>query len=369
MTALGGKRTLEPLHDIVDGRCAERGCPMTTHIAAAGALLCLVLAASAGSGQQRELRGPYEVVHGWPQMPEGRILGQATGVDLDSKGHVHVFHRAGRLWSEGPALSVISRPTIEVFEAASGRHLRSWGANLFEMPHGLTIDRQDNVWLTDVGLHQVFKFGPDGKLLLVVGEGRVPGTDRTHFNKPTDVAVLPDGSFYVSDGYGNARVVKFSAKGEYQFEWGRRGTGPGEFDLPHAIDTDARGHVYVADRSNARVQVFDSAGKFLTEWRSSKLGRPFSIAVSGNRAVVVDGGDQSLCSVDPSKAEGAECGLDRSSAAEVDLSGRVITRFGRFGNYDGQFRVAHDVAVAGDGSIFVVDVGGQRVQRFVRRRR
>ena len=335
----------------------------------AAIVLCLVLAASAGSGQQREPRRPYEVVHGWPQLPEGRILGQATGVDVDSKGQVYVFHRSGRLWSnEQLPLPTISRPTIDVFEAASGKHVRSWGANLFVMPHGLTIDRQDNIWLTDVGLHQVFKFGPDGKLLLAVGEARVAGADRTHFNQPTDVAVLPDGSFYVSDGYGNARVVKFSATGQYQFEWGRRGTAPGEFDLPHAIDSDDRGHVYVADRSNARVQVFDGAGKFLTEWRSAQLGRPFSVAVSGDWAVVVDGGDQSLCSVNPSRAEAAECGLDRSSAAEVDLGGKVLTHFGSFGNYDGQFRVAHDVAVAGDGSIFVVDVGGQRVQRFVRRR-
>lgn len=337
---------------------------------AAISALWVVLAVSAGSGQQREPRGRYEVVHGWPQMPEGRILGQATGVDVDSRGQVYVFHRAGRLWSnQQPALPTISRPTVDVFEAASGRHLRSWGANLFVMPHGLTIDRQGNIWLTDVGLHQVFKFGPDGKLLLVVGEARVPGADQTHFNQPTDIAVLPDGSFYVSDGYGNTRVVKFSAAGEYQFEWGRRGTGPGEFDLPHAVDVDARGHVYVADRSNARVQVFDGAGKFLAQWRGAELGRPFSVAVSGGRAIVVDGGDQSLCSVDPSQAEGAKCGLDRSSAAEVDLNGRILSQFGRFGNYDGQFRVAHDVAVANDGSIFVVDVGGQRVQRFVRSKR
>ena len=340
---------------------------MAIRRAAAGAL-CVVLAASAGSGQQGEPRGPYEVVHGWPQLPEGRILGQATGVDVDSKGQVYVFHRSGRLWSEDRALPLISRPTIEVFDA-NGRHVRAWGANRFVMPHGLTIDRHDNVWLTDVALHQVFKFAPDGTLLLVLGEARVPGADRTHFNKPTDVAVLPDGSFYVSDGYGNTRVVKFSAAGEFEFEWGRPGTGPGEFDLPHAVDVDASGNVYVADRSNARVQVFDGSGKFVTEWRSTELGRPFSVAVSANRAVVVDGGDQSLCSVNPSQAERAECGLDRSGAAEVDLSGRVLSRFGRFGNHDGQFRVAHDVAIANDGSIFVVDVGGQRVQRFARPRR
>ena len=340
---------------------------MAIRLAAAG-LLC-VLATSVSSGQEQAPGEPYEVVHGWPQLPLGRILGQTTGVEVDTKGHVHVFHRSGRSWSNDPALPLIPRSTIEVFEAANGRHLRSWGANQFVMPHGLTIDRQDNVWLTDVGLHQVFKFAPDGKLLLVLGKARKSGNDRTHFNQPTDVAVLPDGSFYVSDGYGNTRVVKFSATGEYQFEWGGRGKGPGQFDLPHAIDTDSRGQVYVADRSNSRVQVFDANGKFVTEWRNAELGRPFSIAVSGNRAVIVDGGDQSLCSVVPATEVAPECGPDRSGVAEVDLSGRVLARFGRFGNYNGQFRVAHDVAVANDGTIYVVDVGGQRVQKFVRRRR
>lgn len=319
--------------------------------------LCVVLAGCAGPASLRGSGDSYQVVHGWPQMPEGRILGQATGVDVDPRGNVFVFHRAGRMWSEDPAIPVISEPTIEVFEGASGRHLRSWGANLFVMPHGLTIDQQGNVWVTDVLLHQVFKFSPSGELLLALGHARVPGADRSHFNLPTDVAVLPDGSFYVSDGYGNARVVKFSATGEYQFEWGRRGAGPGEFDLPHAIDVDAGGRVYVADRSNARVQVFDHAGNFLAQWRGAELGRPYSVAISGDRAVVVDGGDQ------------PEIGPDRGGAAEVDLNGRLLSRFGRFGNYDGQFRLAHDVAVARDGSVFVVDAWGQRVQRFIRRSR
>ncbi|HET9427482.1 MAG TPA: peptidyl-alpha-hydroxyglycine alpha-amidating lyase family protein [Allosphingosinicella sp.] len=310
-----------------------------------------------GCAQPVSSQGPgsYQVIHGWPQLPEGRILGQATGVDIDSHGQVFVFHRANRMWSEDPALPVIAEPTIEVFDAASGRHRRSWGENLFLMPHGLTIDEQDNVWVTDVLLHQVFKFSPSGERLLTLGEARVSGGDRTHFNLPTDVAVLPDGSFYVSDGYGNTRVVKFSATGEYQFEWGRPGTGPGEFDLPHAIDVDDQGRVYVADRSNARVQIFDPAGNFLAQWQSDALGRPYSIAVAGNRAVVVDGGDQ------------PESGPDRSGATEVDLNGRIVSRFGRFGNQDGQFRLAHDVAIADDGSIFVVDAWGQRIQRFTRR--
>lgn len=329
---------------------------------AAIGLMCLFLVAGAGSAEQRPVSESHEVVRGWPQLPEGRILGQATGVDVDSRGNVFVFHRAGRAWldptaPEVPALPPISEPTIEVFEGASGRHLRSWAANQFLMPHGLTIDHQNNVWVTDVLLQQVFKFSPSGELLLTLGQARVPGADRTHFNQPTDVAALPDGSIYVSDGYGNSRVVKFSAAGEYQFEWGSRGNGPGQFDLPHGIDVDSAGRVYVADRSNGRIQVFDAGGKFVAQWRSAELGRPYSISVSGDRAVVVDGGDQ------------PERGPDRSGAAEVDLDGWVLGRFGRFGNYDGQFRLAHDVAVARDGSVFVVDAWGQRVQRFIRRRR
>ncbi len=242
-----------------------------------------------------------------------------------------------------------------VFDGASGRLVRSWGANRFLMPHGLTVDHQDNVWVTDVLLQQVMKFSPTGELLLTLGEARVPGNDQRHFNFPTDVAVLPDGSFYVSDGYQNTRVMKFTAGGRFDFQWGRPGKGPGEFDLPHAVDVDHGGRVYVADRSNARVQVFDPQGRFLAEWKSEHLGRPYSVAVSGGRALVVDGGDQ------------PQTGPDRSGAAVLALDGSIINRFGRFGNYDGQFRLAHDVAVAPDGAVYVVDAWGQRVQKFTHR--
>lgn len=124
--------------------------------------LCLILPACAALASQQDAPASYQVVHGWPQLPQGRILGQATGVDIDSRGNVFVFHRAGRTWSEEPALPAIAEPTIEVFEGGSGRHLRSWGSNFFVMPHGLTIDHWDNVWVTDVLLHQVFKFSPSG---------------------------------------------------------------------------------------------------------------------------------------------------------------------------------------------------------------
>ena len=137
-----------------------------------------------------------------------------------------MFHRAGREWSDPFPKDTIPRATVWVFDAATGRVVRSWGAGQFIMPHGLTIDHEDNVWLTDVGRHQVFKFAPDGHLLLVLGEAGVPGSDARHFDMLTDVGVARDGTFYVSDGYGNTRVLKFAADGALQLTWGTRGPGP-----------------------------------------------------------------------------------------------------------------------------------------------
>ena len=210
----------------------------------------------------------YRVVHGWPHLPPGELLGQVAGVGVDSRGAVIVFRRAQRSWiSDTLSTDPIEAPTILLFDGVTGRQLGAWGAGRFAMPHGLTVDGQDNVWVTDVALHQVFKFTHDGAVLLTLGERGVPGDDSVHFDRPTDVAVAPDGSFYVSDGYRNSRVVRFSKEGRYLFSWGRKGSRPGEFDVPHSIARDAAGQVYVADRSNSRIQVFDSVGHFLTEWK------------------------------------------------------------------------------------------------------
>jgi peptidylamidoglycolate lyase len=319
------------------------------------ALAAGLLAATVGAQPVKAVER-YEVVHGWPELPPGEILGQATGVGIDSKGNVWVFHRAGRTWQEPFPADPIQGTTVWVFDAHTGRLLKSWGAGLFIMPHGLTVDRDDNVWLTDVGLQQVFKFSPDGRLLMALGEAGVAGNDETHFDKPTDVAVAADGSFFVSDGYGNSRVLHFSADGKLLKTWGTKGNGPGEFDLPHGIVIDERGRVLVADRSNARMQVFDQSGKFLDQWHGVQLGRPYAAAVGQkSRVFVADGGDQPTAPP------------DRGGVAVVGTDGLLVTRFGRFGNYDGQFRLAHDIAVAKDGAVYVVDAWGQRVQKFVPR--
>jgi peptidylamidoglycolate lyase len=315
------------------------------------------VAPSGGETAAASRSGRYQVVHGWPHLPSGELLGQVSGVGVDSRGTVFVFRRAQRNWplNDSMITDSIEAPTVLLFEGAGGRQAGAWGAGRFAMPHGLTVDGEDNVWVTDVGLHQVFKFTRDGALLLALGERGVPGDDSAHFNRPTDVAVAPDGSFYVSDGYRNSRIIRYSKEGRYLFSWGRRGSGPGEFNVPHGIARDAMGRVYVADRGNARMQVFDSAGRFLAEWKGPELGRPWAVRVgAAGDLYVADGGD--MPAAPP----------DRARILRLTREGRLVESFGGFGNYDGQFVWPHALAVAKDGAVYVGDVStGMRVQKFV----
>jgi peptidylamidoglycolate lyase len=302
----------------------------------------------------------YQVVHEWPVLPEGRDLGAVSGVGVDSHDNVIVFHRNERSWPSSNKLltAPIALPTVTIFDGRSGHVLTEWGANQFAMPHGLTIDSQDNVWLTDVALQQVYKFSHDGHLLMTLGERGVAGDDPAHFNRVTDVAVAPDGGFFVSDGYRNSRIMKFSRTGIFLMQWGTKGSGPGEFIVPHAIALDHEGRVYVADRQNDRVQVFDGNGRYLGEWKSKEIGRPYAVRFgSDGTAYVADGGEQPK--IPP----------DRSGFAVVSPDGKQISRFGRWGNYDGQFEMAHAIAVASDGSVYVADITGKRVQKFTPRAR
>ena len=310
--------------------------------------------ANAGQQKNRKPTRSYQVVHGWPVLPEGHVLGQVSGVAVDSHNHVFAFHRGDHSVNRTPDL--ISEPTVMCFDGETGKLVASWGADMFVVPHGLRVDRDDNVWITDVGLHQVFKFTHDGKQLMVLGIKNTPGADGKHFNMPTDVAFASDGSFYVSDGYGNSRVAKFSSNGDFLLEWGRKGDKPGEFNLPHSVVTDSQGRVYVADRSNARIQVFNGEGKFLEQWKSAELGRPWALDIGpdGN-LYVVDGGD--MTHKNP----------DRASIMKVDLNGHLLESWSSFGNYDGQIYWGHDIAVGKDGGIYVGDVYfGMRVQKWIK---
>jgi peptidylamidoglycolate lyase len=299
----------------------------------------------------------YKVVHGWPVLPDNAVFEEISAVGVDSNGNVFVLQRGGRKWPETDILdqTPIDPPTVFVFDGRTGRFLSAWGEKHFALPHSLTVDRHDNIWVTDVAWHQVYKFTHDGKLQMTLGERGVSGVDGSHFNRPTDVAVASDGSFYVSDGYENSRVIKFDANGKFLSEWGTKGKGPGQFDLPHGIAVDAAGRVFVVDRNNARVQVFDGRGNYLTEWKGPPFLNPMDIAIAGDgKAFVVDVGNNNA----PAP--------DRSGAYVMRPDGRLIGRFGRYGYYDGQFLIAHGVAAGKRGEIYVADFAGRRVQKFVR---
>jgi DNA-binding beta-propeller fold protein YncE len=219
------------------------------------------------------LPNPYHAVEGWAQLPAGMQWGQVISVKPDAHGNLWVFHR--------------SEPPILEFDA-SGKFLKSFGAGMFVQPHGLEIDRDGNVWTTDQTAkdgkgEQVIKFSPEGKVLMTLGKAGVAGAGPDTFNGPCDVAIAPNGDIFVADGHGgdtNARVVKFSKDGKYIKEWGKKGSGPGEFDTLHSMAMDSKGRLFIADRGNSRIQIFDQDGKFIAEWK--QFGRPSGLYITKN---------------------------------------------------------------------------------------
>jgi peptidylamidoglycolate lyase len=307
-------------------------------------------------GKQNTAIASYALVPNWPKLPAGFVLGNPTGIGIDSSQNIFIFHRADRKWPfvGGMPAGFITANTILLIDKENGQILHSWGANLFIMPHGLTVDSQNNVWVTDVGLHQVFKFSHEGVLLLKIGEAKLAGNDSTHFNRPTDIAIAPDGSFYVSDGYVNSRVVKFSSSGKYLFEWGKKGNQEGEFDIPHGISLDKKGNVYVADRENNRVQIFDSSGKFLEQYADPNFGNICSVAIDQPNQKLFAVDDLSFLKL---KHRGSDIFI-------FDTAIKIPTRFGRSGSYTGPVCWYHDVAVDDQQNIYVGDILGNKVQKF-----
>jgi peptidylamidoglycolate lyase len=188
-----------------------------------------------------QVRSGYEEVKDWPRLPAGMEMGEAAGVAVDADGHVLVFHRPGRGF-DPTATEPLKDPAVLVFDAQDGRLLRSWGANTFVVPHGISVDRANNVFLTDVALQQVFKFSHDGQLLFAIGEPRVGRWDATHFNQPTDIAIREDGSFYVSDGYINSRVAIFRQRRQVDARVGEEGRGVRRVQQPARFVVLCRQH-------------------------------------------------------------------------------------------------------------------------------
>jgi DNA-binding beta-propeller fold protein YncE len=309
---------------------------------------------SAGAAQERgpvdskPLPNPYQKVEGWAKLPAGRTWGAPAALDLDPDGKsIWVFERCGENSCAGSHLA----PILKFDE--SGTLVTSFGADKFIFPHGLNVDKDGNVWVSDgQGAdgrgHQVFKFSPQGQLLLTLGKAGVAGDGPDTFNMPSDVAVAPNGDIFVADGHAplmtNMRIVKFSKDGKFIATWGKKGTGPGELDDPHSIAFDSAGRLFVADRRNNRIQIFDQQGRVLDTWK--QFGRPSGLFISKDDTLYV--ADQ-------------EAGIRIGSAR--DGSVRAFIKAQPAAN--GTIRVAESVAVDAKGNVYGGENGSKKLIKYV----
>jgi outer membrane protein assembly factor BamB len=280
----------------------------------------------------------YEVVEDWAKLPPGWSFKEIGSVGTDRNDNVYVFNRG-----EHPMI-VLDR---------EGNFLRSWGEGIFPRAHGLSAGPDDTLFLTDDADHTVRQCTLTGKVLLTIG---IPGKPAPFmsgepFHRCTHTALSPDGHIYISDGYGNARVHKYAPDGRYLFSWGEPGTDPGEFNIVHNICCDADGWVYVADRENHRVQVFDGAGRYETQWNN--LHRPCGLYMPR--------GHHPLCYIGE-LGPGMAVNLDVPNLGPritiTDHTGKRLARFGglRAGFAPGEFQAPHGIAVDSQGDIYVGEV-------------
>jgi sugar lactone lactonase YvrE len=295
----------------------------------------------------------YRAVIGWEQIPAGYTHPDVAAVAVNSKGRVYLFCRA-----EHPVL---------IYER-DGRFVGSWGEGIFSMrTHGITIAPDDSVWCTDDAGHSVRKFTPEGKLLLTLGENAGKPSDTGYdgsnlttvaragppFNRPTNLAVAPNGDLYVSDGYGNARVHRFSPSGKLLASWGEPGTGPGQFNLPHSVWVHTDGRVFVCDRENDRIQIFSPSGELLTIW--TNVSRPGDLAIDKDGHVFVG---EMAWNTDETHLDGRPFAESRSCQMSVrDLEGNLLTRWGEDDPCaPGSFASPHGLCLDSHGDIYVGEV-------------
>lgn len=293
----------------------------------------------------------YEVDPTWPERPPGIEWGQTSGIAVDAKDQVYVFTRA--------------KPPVQVY-STQGKLLRTWGDDVIHTAHYLRVAPDGTIWAADVGNHAVFQFTPEGKLLKTLGTPGEPGEDATHLNRPTDMAIAPSGDVFVTDGYGNSRIVHFDAKGRFVKSWGTLGIQPGQFSLPHSIVVDSQGRLYVADRSNVRVQVFDPQGRFLAEWRHLLV--PWGLWISPKDEIWACGSSPMTWGPAPALLG---CPPKDQLFMRLDTTGRVQQLWtlpkGEDGKEKpGEVNWVHGIALDSQGNIYACDIIGKRAQKFVR---
>ncbi|MBI4886981.1 MAG: hypothetical protein HY824_07805 [Acidobacteria bacterium] len=299
-------------------------------------MACLVIIASAaGLAQESAPSLPYAAVADPFRLPEGVTFGPVASVAVNSTGQIYVYNR-------GPHPLMEFRP--------DGTFVRFLAEGLIQRAHGIRIDRDDNIWITDVTANVVLKLSPQGRVLLLLGAQGMTGDFHPAFkfplfSEPTDIAFGAAGEFYVSEGHGGkiARVRKFDRNGNFVKSWGQKGTNPGEFSLAHSIVVDRKGLVYVTDRENGRIQIFDADGNYLRSW--TVTGHPNGLNLGRDGFLyLTDGNDGKLL--------------------KLDLDGRVLGTLGSLGKGNGQFGEAHWVELDAQRNLLIGDVFNWRVQKF-----
>jgi DNA-binding beta-propeller fold protein YncE len=332
---------------------------------------CLLLLGTAAVAQPYP--NPYRAVAEWAKLPGGRTMGAVGDLQIDPDGrHLWVIVRCTATEPERFGSECLDSTVDPILQFdLQGNLVKSFGGGMFVWPHGLDVDRDGNVWVTDAVSaartppgkrgHQVVKFSPDGKVLLTLGTPGVAGSGPDHLNSPSDVAVAPNGDIFVADGHafdsGNNRVVKFSPQGKFLKEWGRTGYAPGEFRMPHSIALDLDGRVFVADRGNNRVQIFDQDGKFLAQW--TQFGRPSGVAFDQRGQIyVADSESDNL--QNPGWEMGIRIGDGRSGWISAFIQNprgdpRVVEGTG-----------AEFVAIDPDGNLYGGEPKTRLIQKYVR---
>ena len=333
-----------------------------------------------------DLPNPYRLVEGWPTLPKnmnGGRWGEVIRVHVAHDGNIWVFHRCFNTVPPGSAVCINrgpANPPILEFNPA-GRLLKSFGAGLFAYPHGFTVDHEGNLWVTDVndaetvlGMsarnaagvvmgQEVLKLSPNGKVLMTLGKEGVSGNGPDTFDRPTGVAIAPNGDIFVTDGHlpnahNNGRVLKFSKNGTFIKSWGKRGSAPGDFDEPHDIFLGgSRNRLYVADRRNQRIQVFDQEGRFIAAWK--QFGEPSSVFVGKDDTIYVGSGFP-----DPAAKRGEIRGIVVGSAVDGSLKAFIPDP----ADPDSLTRGTTSSGIAADaeGSIYSADVAAHNLRKYVK---
>src|SRR6267142_1593937 len=339
--------------------------------------------------QPPEIR--FHSVPDFLKLPPDLHLGEATGVAVNSKGHIFVFSRGN---STGPAYGASAAQLLEF--APDGKFLREIGHHLYawSFAHTVKVDKDDNIWVTDKGSDMVIKFNPEGRVVMVFGrkqEASDEGTEPLKHVKPplppadgmfrqvTDVTWDAAGNIYISDGYINSRVAKYDKDGNWLMQWGERGTDPGKLNTPHTIASDAQGNIYVGDRGNGRIQVFDGTGKLLRVMKIDVTAPPGSKALIGNTPTPNSSGGYGNVQTQAPGSPWALCitpgpnpVLYSSDAFpgriyKLTLDGKVLGMIGGGGRIQGKFGWIHEIACPNENTLYVGELLNWRVQKLTLR--